>query len=308
MEICKDLVTYIKRSEIQHRLQTTLKQSIDIRWDSRLNLLISIKENYDSLVKISETNEKLEDFISKIDFKLLCDIIEVLNPFHKFRLELCYDSKATFHLPIPIKIKLIKFCDPKETDTELIKSLKKILKENTMKYLKTTEFNLISTMLFPPLKHLKSLCSESERLSAIISLKSMVESIPKTTSITQSTDSDQKFNDCISDFIVNDNQSEQECEVDMYLNTNTPFSPSDDVLNFWECNKEKYPRLYAITQRLFSISATNLSSERNFSYTGMTLTDKRSTINPDKVNKLLFIRSNFDLISDNLEYILTDNS
>jgi hypothetical protein len=136
----------------------------------------------------------------------------------------------------------------------------------------------------------------------------MVESIPKTTSITQSTDSDQKFNDCISDFIVNDNQSEQECEVDMYLNTNTPFSPSDDVLNFWECNKEKYPRLYAITQRLFSIPATNLSSERNFSYTGMTLTDKRSTINPDKVNKLLFIRSNFDLISDNLEYILTDNS
>ncbi len=51
-----------------------------------------------------------------------------------------------------------------------------------------------------------------------------------------------------------------------------------------------------------------ISCERNFSYTGMTLTDKRSTINPDKVNKLLFIRSNFDLISDNLEYILTDNS
>ena len=47
--------------------------------------------------------------------------------------------------------------------------------------------------------------------------------------------------------------------------------------------------------RLLSIPATNLSSERNFNYTGLTLTDQRSSTDPNNVNTSLFIRSNFDL-------------
>jgi uncharacterized protein YqfB (UPF0267 family) len=37
-------------------------------------------------------------------------------------------------------------------------------------------------------------------------------------------------------------------------------------------------------------------SERNFNYCTMTLTDKRSGLYSEKVNKILFIRSNIDLM------------
>ncbi len=37
-----------------------------------------------------------------------------------------------------------------------------------------------------------------------------------------------------------------------------------------------------------------LSSERNFNYSGLTLTDHISNIEPNNVNKLLFIRSNYN--------------
>jgi hypothetical protein len=59
--------------------------------------------------------------------------------------------------------------------------------------------------------------------------------------------------------------------------------------------------------QFFSIPATNLSSERNFSFAGLTLTDKRSTINPKNVDKLLFMRSNFDVILRNLDFITNNN-
>lgn len=54
-------------------------------------------------------------------------------------------------------------------------------------------------------------------------------------------------------------------------------------------------RLYTISQNLFTIPA-NLWSARNFGYSGITFTHKRSTIIPEMVNKLLIIRSNFEII------------
>ncbi len=84
-------------------------------------------------------------------------------------------------------------------------------------------------------------------------------------------------------------------ELQNYLNSTQNFDLNSSVIKFWEQNKLKYPRIYVIAKRLLSIPATNLSSERNFSTAGLTLTDNRSNLHPNNVNKLLFIRSNFDL-------------
>jgi len=90
----------------------------------------------------------------------------------------------------------------------------------------------------------------------------------------------------------------EENEIQKYLNSNDLFI-SKSIMKFWSENKEKYPKLYVIAKRLSSIPATNLSSERNFNYSNQTLNDQRSCIEPNNVNKLLFIRSNFDLYKTN---------
>ncbi len=59
--------------------------------------------------------------------------------------------------------------------------------------------------------------------------------------------------------------------------------------------KTEYHRLYVVSKISLAIPATNLSSERFFNYSGLTLTDKRANIKPDKVDNMLFIGSNFDL-------------
>jgi hypothetical protein len=69
----------------------------------------------------------------------------------------------------------------------------------------------------------------------------------------------------------------------------------NNILEDWENVKTEYPRLYVVSKILLAIPATNLSRGRIFNYAGLTLTDKRANIKPDKVNNMLFIRSNFDL-------------
>jgi uncharacterized Fe-S cluster-containing protein len=64
----KELVTFVKRSEIQKELETTLKQSVEVRWDSRLMLLESIKNNYEELKNIAEVNDKIDEHIIHINY------------------------------------------------------------------------------------------------------------------------------------------------------------------------------------------------------------------------------------------------
>jgi hypothetical protein len=68
------------------------------------------------------------------------------------------------------------------------------------------------------------------------------------------------------------------------------------VTEFWEQKGSLFPRLAKIAQQLLCVPATNLSSERNFNYAGLTVTDRRSRIEPDMLDQLLFIRSNFDML------------
>ncbi len=88
-----------------------------------------------------------------------------------------------------------------------------------------------------------------------------------------------------------------ETEVNNYLKMELKSKVLDkDLIRFWKKHSDIFPRLSKIAFKMFSIPATNLSSERNFNYCTMTLTDKRSGLYSEKVNKMLFIRSNIDLM------------
>ncbi len=85
-------------------------------------------------------------------------------------------------------------------------------------------------------------------------------------------------------------------QVQKYLSGSVMCSPNvNNILEHWENVKTEYPRLYVVSKTSIAIPATNLSRGRNFNYAGLTLTEKRANIKPDKVDNMLFIRSNFDL-------------
>lgn len=69
-------------------------------------------------------------------------------------------------------------------------------------------------------------------------------------------------------------------------------------LKFWWMNKTLYPKISNLAFWLLSTPATNNSSERVFSSAGNVVTPHRSCLDTDTVDKLLFVRSNFDLMED----------
>jgi len=297
----KELVTYFKQSGLQNKLNNTLKQSIDIRWDSKLAMLESIRDNLLNIKEVALTNSKIMEKIVDINDQVLNDLISLLKPFYDLRLTLCQESGPTFHLVLPTKQKMFLICRENNTDSDLIKGLKRLYEINIKRYFKVSELHFVGSMLYPPLRNLNNLATNEEKTKAINLLKSIAESIniQNTQTSDKSIASDVKVDFCLEDFIditektVSINESY--VEVQNYLDSTHNFIPNTPIMQFWEQNKLKYPRLFIISKSLLSIPATNLSSERNFSYAGITLSDKRSSLDPSNVNKLLFTRSNFDL-------------
>ena len=67
LENCKNLVKWAKQSGHQKELDTTLKQMIEVRWDSKYDMISSILQNYDKLETMSGENQRLFELMEKIN-------------------------------------------------------------------------------------------------------------------------------------------------------------------------------------------------------------------------------------------------
>ena len=85
-----------------------------------------------------------------------------------------------------------------------------------------------------------------------------------------------------------------ETELQLYLDHN----PSGlGVLEFWEKNKALFPRLYAMTRKIFCAPASTAGVERLFSVAGYLLSNRRTNLTDRNFDKLLFGHVNFDHVS-----------
>jgi hypothetical protein len=62
-------------------------------------------------------------------------------------------------------------------------------------------------------------------------------------------------------------------------------------LVFWKHHEDKLPYLAKLSRRLYSIPATSACVERKFSAGGLLINERRSSLNPETVENILFIRS-----------------
>ena len=89
-----------------------------------------------------------------------------------------------------------------------------------------------------------------------------------------------------------------EQELMEYIASSDMLQLNDDVPLFWKNNQNKFPILSSIVRDLYSIPASNNSVERLFSSAGSTISDRRTNLNPDKVNKVLFLKKSLLLLKE----------
>jgi hypothetical protein len=274
----KELVQYCKRSGIQQHLDIKLKQSINTRWDSKYLMLESIQKCLPQLKIISLTNSRIYGLLVKINENILSQLLTFLRAFHELRMDLCKDNEPTLYLVLPTKQKMLLLCNQNESDSEIMIEFKSIYKENIEKYIVINDWHIIATVLYPPLRHINNLVTIDKRHEIIAKINQIIADI-KTTVIVKARDTNiNKVNLCLKDFIdfSPTNNDNIDSEIESYLNFTLNYDFTSPILSFWEQNKQKYPRLHMLANRVLSIPATNLSSERNFSACGQTLVDNRS--------------------------------
>ena len=79
----------------------------------------------------------------------------------------------------------------------------------------------------------------------------------------------------------------------------------DDVLIFWKEHSTKFPMLSSIVGDLYAIPGSNTIVERLFSSSKNTVTDRRTNLVAEKINKLLFLQKNLACLRQINEEIST---
>jgi len=83
-------------------------------------------------------------------------------------------------------------------------------------------------------------------------------------------------------------------EIESYVSAPNLDIESDlGPLNWWKENRKLYPTLAKLSVKILCICATSCASERLFSTSGH-IVNSRSSLNPDKVNMLVFLAKNLD--------------
>ncbi|CAB4475617.1 unnamed protein product [Rhizophagus irregularis] len=93
---------------------------------------------------------------------------------------------------------------------------------------------------------------------------------------------------------------EEVCEEENEVNVYLKLKPVRNInpLSWWKSNEDKFPILSKLSKEFFGISATSVPSERLFSDVGNLITNKRSSLKPEKVEKLIFLKRNAHLLDN----------
>ena len=83
-----------------------------------------------------------------------------------------------------------------------------------------------------------------------------------------------------------------ELELDRYLKMLTDDKyKTASPLPFWQFHQNKLPYLPKLARHLYSIPATSVDVEQQFISAGVLVNERRSSLNSDTIEDVLFIRS-----------------
>lgn len=289
LKILKPIVRYVKINGYNEQFENgkKIKSYSKTRWNSAYYMLASILKSWNQLEDLLKTNKSnhYQKFKS-IDKKEVADMIDFLEPFKDMSNELEKSSVTIFNvLPCILKIKAtIKL---NSNDSSIIKQMKRKGITYFNKRNKLEDIYYLSTMLFPPLNNLQS-CDETIRQEGLQLLRTKFNEMSQGNGQNQTQQTTQPTGNrnyrLLSEATQNvDNRD----ELERYLALTVPLTENFDVLDWWQTHKNTFPVLYQLMIQIFMVPASSAQSEREFSRAGNVVTDKRSSLQPKKVEQIM---------------------
>lgn len=298
------MVTYFKHSSLNSKLEKSLKQEVETRWNTKLEMIESIYDQFDAISDILSERDEISK-IERIDANILQVLVNFLRKFWEASDFLEGSKYPTLHMVIPWYKTLINHCKVNISDNDTLIEIKSVVEQVIKKKLNIEDIHKIAIFFDPRMKQLKILEQSDakwvkERIrnqcSSIISQITNEESDDSTTTVQERPlkKSRKKVKETTTDFSeYYDSSSEEEenDEIDQYLKCKAPKDKNLNVLQWWKDHKDEYPALAILSAYYLSIPASSASSEREFSATGQTINERRTNLNPETVDSILILHS-----------------
>lgn len=314
LKYCKKLVSAVHHSKYEHILDYTLRQEVAVRWNLKHSMVESVEKNFEKLTELSTTNVHIAELLNPINKTTVVYLKEFLEPIKAFQERLSQEKDVTINEVLPIKLQLTRYAAASENDISSKISLKDTFVKNLNKYFVVGSIHLAATFLTP--KYRKLLNSEETE-----STKSFLNHLLVEERETNNLQDEDRLDTATKDFdnsvsglsknvdllySVADFEDDEDVHkidsthLDLESYCNIALKKIDKtmpVIQYWKTLVGKYPKLSEIALWILATPATSVPSERNFSYAGagLNVNDRRTRLVPEKLDNLLFFRSNKDL-------------
>ena len=305
----KKIVEYVKRypfaarnlAETQSRMGLPclkVKQDVITRWNSTylmLARLMEIRQPLDEAMK--EFPDRPELRLEESVWVAISGLIRVLKLFHDATLLMSVENKVAISQVIlmisSLRLELEKISEEEEGMSEEVQMLIRALNEEIQE-----RFHLVedspeyaeSHLLDPRTKNLK-FWHDSKKIQAIEGIKEYLKQWEETSS---SASEEAPLGYSENNWLWRNSVVEATLPI-VHRDEWDDFSQEiqigndKDPLLWWEEKKTKFPHLYELAKKRFSVCASSVSSERLFSKAGQAVTDRRNRLKGDKVSMILFL-------------------
>lgn len=311
------IVKYFKSSGMNSIFEQTLKSYVSTRWSSVYRMLESVIKHWDTIGQQLRTRKVHLQELNSMTKEELIILRDFLKPFAVATSEIEATKRQTIDMVNPWFAKLKSHLTPKPADPEMIARLKS---KGYPYWINNVQENIhifhdIAVFLNPNMKSLKTFCDVRKHRVWSEVTKLMDNYMPIVIVPDDSSDDDNSrrisvdMSEAMSAFVDDSDEagtSADPCELDEYKKVRV--SGFENCLQWWQQNKDRFPRLYGVARFILAIPASSAGPERLFSTAGR-LVKFRPNLRAEMVDEIIFLKSNYDLFGkkssndDNEKYV-----
>lgn len=309
------ITAFVKNSNLNSQLPKSMKSFSASRWNGAFTMLQSLAENFHQLSDLlyhrqrQNQKQKYFDVLSSIKLEEVSAVCNFLKQFKQITDQIEGDKYETLSMVWPIFTQLnVMFQRDVLAEDDDNLSIVEEMKSDGLAYLTTRHNDFkpsikqkIATVLNPLFKKLPAV-SEHERREVYEKINGMIchsdpeeansscveESETKIIVLKQSQNEVPTIHPFFRSFysIDEEEKSQQLSELERYLDHRI-VSANMDITDWWNEQRNEYPKLFRLFAKLSAIPASSASGERVFSKTGLVITDRRNLILPENVNNII---------------------